>query len=184
MHAVATVVVIRSCISLSLSLSLSPVLPYVRTWYVQQQAARKTKLFYSCQDQHFAKGVVRLKRLPLGRLVRLVTGHSSLNDHRHLVDPQISRSCRLCHTEPESFFHFFTQCVQTADLRRELLPDIPHTTATWTPQILLDFSYNPFLSGFLDPHAMQDRRASDDTGSESEGTLTSGSDSEDVFALD
>ena len=57
--------------------------------------------------------------------VRAITGHNFLGKHQNYIDPQISKHCRFCEEEEETFHHFITDCPTLRTLRTNIFLDTP-----------------------------------------------------------
>ena len=55
--------------------------------------------------------------------VRAITGHNFLGKHQNYIDPQISKICRFCEEEEETFHHFITDCPALRTLREDIFLD-------------------------------------------------------------
>ena len=65
--------------------------------------------------------------LPTGtasrNFVRAITGHNFLGKHQNRIDQAISKACRFCDEEEETFHHFITECPSLRLLRSEIFHD-------------------------------------------------------------
>ena len=72
--------------------------------------ARMSKMFFPKQDRIRGKEVCELSRYQLGRLIRATTGHNQLRYFQHVITPALDPSCRYCDDEPETFYHWASDC--------------------------------------------------------------------------
>ena len=108
--------------------------------------ARQTKTFFPAIDFKKSQQILQLGRKPLGRFIRLVTGHCSLRSHCHRVNQDENEMCRLCGADPETFLHFLMDCPSLIDARRDVFEgDAWLTDAGWDLDKLLKFSYHPMI---------------------------------------
>ena len=87
----------------------------------------QTKLFFCKPDPNKATGIIRLSRGYLTNLIRAITGHNFLGKHQNKIDHTISKVCRFCDEEIETFHHFITECPSLRQLRTEIFQDKPIT---------------------------------------------------------
>ena len=71
---------------------------------------RQTKLFLHNPDPHKARGILRLSRGYLTTFIRAITGHNFLGKHQNIIDCNISKVCRFCEEDEETFHHYITEC--------------------------------------------------------------------------
>ena len=130
------------------------VLGWVRDkWDQEWQAyplARQTKVFFPTNNPKQAKEVMQLGRRQLGRFLRLITGHNSLQKHCNRVDRGEDSVCRLCQSGQESFLHFLNVCPSLADARDEIFGvDTWLPAAGWDLGRLMDFAAHPLLAPLM-----------------------------------
>ena len=66
-------------------------------------------------------------------LVRAITGHNFLGKHQNIIDHTISKVCRFCNEDTETFHHFITECPSLRQLRLEIFQDKPFPSDnTWS----------------------------------------------------
>ena len=84
---------------------------------------RQTKLFLHEPDANKARGILRLSRGYLTTFVRAITGYNFLGRHQNLIDCSISKVCRFCEVEEETFYHYVTDCPTLRSLRNDIFLD-------------------------------------------------------------
>ena len=55
--------------------------------------------------------------------VRTITWHNFLGKHQNYIDPQISKVCRFCEENEETFYHFITDCPALRLIREAVFLD-------------------------------------------------------------
>ena len=76
--------------------------------------------------------------------VRAITGHNFLGKHQNYINSDISKVCRFCEEEEETFFHFLTDCPVLRTLRQDIFHDKPHPTDnSWSIHKLKTFMLEP-----------------------------------------
>ena len=110
----------------------------------------QTKLFFGKPDPRKAKGIIRLSRGYLTNLVRAITGHNFLGKHQNIIDRTISKVCRFCDEEIETFHHFITECPALRQVRTEIFQDKPITDDnTWSIKRVIQFILEPVIYNTL-----------------------------------
>ena len=110
----------------------------------------QTKLFFSKPDPNKATGIIRLSRGYLTNLVRAITGHNFLGKHQNKIDHTISKVCRFCDEDIETFHHFITECPSLRQLRTEIFQDKPIATSnTWSIKKVTQFILEPTILNTL-----------------------------------
>ena len=111
---------------------------------------KNTKHFYSGQNKRKAKGILAQSRGVLGLLIKAITGHNFLGYHQNKVDSNISKVCRLCEEEYETFWHLIDECPrlrltrQDIFLDRDISPDM-----SWSIKKLVQFINIPIIQKML-----------------------------------
>ena len=95
---------------------------WTKAWK-QLEGHRQTKLFLHEPDPNKARGILRLSRGYLTVFVRALTGHNFLGKHQNYIDPQVSKVCRFCEEDEETFYHFITTCPTLRTVREEIFLD-------------------------------------------------------------
>ena len=77
------------------------------------------------------------------RLLELITGQNNLNYVQSKINTGIiSKLCRFCEEEDETFAHLLNECPCFLTDRRNILKNIPIINSIkWKPKTLLTFSY-------------------------------------------
>ena len=89
---------------------------------------------------------MQLDRKQLGRFLRLVTGHNSLQVHCHRINRDEPVTCRLCGEEQETFPHLLNTCSSLVDVRLEIFGDQSWSPPEgWSLEKLLEFSYHDLI---------------------------------------
>ena len=110
----------------------------------------QTKLFFCKPDPNKATGIIRLSRGYLTNLIRAITGHNFLGKHQNKIDHTISKVCRFCDEEIETFHHFITECPSLRQLRTEIFQDKPITPDnTWSIKKVKQFILEPVIHNTL-----------------------------------
>ena len=109
-------------------------------WFAYNHG-RQTKQFFPYVHQKITKQLLTLTRHEVSRIVRLITGHNSLNYHMSLTTPGTDPMCRFCRTERETFYHFIKECPRLRSYRAQCFdhyegPALPE----WEPEDILKFS--------------------------------------------
>ena len=102
---------------------------YMQTWtkrWNNLEGHTHTKLFLHTPDPDKARGILRLSRGYLTLFVRALTGHNFLGKHQNHVDPEISKVCRYCQEDEETFYHFLTECPSLRQIRTDIFQDTLH----------------------------------------------------------
>ena len=74
------------------------------------------------------KAWVTILKLPRGKLtllIRAITNHNFLGAHQHNIDPDISKCCRFCEEEVETFAHLIHDCPALRLTRQDIYLDNP-----------------------------------------------------------
>ena len=110
----------------------------IDTWngeWLANPACRQTKLWFPEVNLEKSRKIISLDRERLGPFIRWITGHNYLRRHQNLLEPDIytSRTCRLCHQEPETAEHLIADCVFLDPTRRNFF-NRPHLSKPyeWT----------------------------------------------------
>ena len=110
----------------------------------------QSKRFLHHPDRNKARGILRLSRGYLTTIVRAITGHNFLGRHQNKVDPEISKICRFCEGEEETFYHFLTECEPLTQMRTDIFLDKPHPPDnSWSIFKLKQFILEPIIYGTL-----------------------------------
>ena len=103
-----------------------------------------SKLFLHYPDSQKARGILRLSRGYLTIMVRAITGHNFLGRHQNKIDPLISKVCRCCEQEEETFHHFLTECEPLTQLRTDIFKDAHHPSDnSWSIFKIKNFILEP-----------------------------------------
>ena len=78
-----------------------------------------TKFFISKPDKNKAKHILQLCRADLSILTRAITGQNFLAYHQSKIDFTISKTCRLCEEQDETFIHLITCLLYTSPSPRD-----------------------------------------------------------------
>ena len=110
----------------------------------------QTKLFLCSPDPNKARGIIRLSRGYLTNLVRAITGHNFLGKHQNIIDHTISKVCRFCNEEVETFYHFITDCPSLRLIRSDIFQNKPIPTDTsWSINKVKLFILEPSIHNTL-----------------------------------
>ena len=135
---------------------------YWKTEWTVYNAGRQTKQFFPSADPSKTKSMLSLSRHDLSRLVRLITGHNTLNYHMSLTTPGTDPRCRFCYEEPETFFHFITNCPRLRAYRAQIFNDYDGPVLeTWNPEDLVEFSKLRVISDAVDYYDWSEEVKSD-----------------------
>ena len=105
-----------------------------------------SKLFLHYPDDRKARGILRLSRGYLTIMIRAITGHNFLGKHQNRINPYISKVCRFCEQEEETFYHLLTQCEPLQQTRTDIFLDKPHPNDnSWSIFKLKQFILEPKL---------------------------------------
>ena len=108
------------------------------------QGHRQTKLFLHKPDPNKANGILRLSRGYLTTFVRALTGHNFLGKHQNYIDNNISKVCRFCESDEETFHHFITHCPSLRQLQEEIFLDkLFPTDNSWSIHKVKQFMLEP-----------------------------------------
>ena len=120
------------------------------TRWKQLDGHRQTKLFLHVPDRNKAMGIIRLSRGYLTMFVRAITGHNFLGKHQNYIDPNISKTCRFCEEEEETFLHFITDCPALRTLREDIFLDtkLPQNNS-WSIYRFKQFMLSPIIQATL-----------------------------------
>ena len=102
---------------------------YLKLWtdrWHKLEGHRQTMLFLHNPDESKARGILRLSRGYLTTFVRAITGHNFLGKHQNYIDRNISKVCRFCEEDEETFHHFITTCPTLRQLRADIFLDKTH----------------------------------------------------------
>ena len=78
--------------------------------------------------------------------VRAITGHNFLGRHQHFIDPNISKVCRFCKEDEETFYHYLVDCLALRTLRQEIFLTKEHPTDnSWSVRRLKLFMLDPII---------------------------------------
>ena len=108
------------------------------------QGHRQTKLFLHNPDPNKANGILRLSRGYLTTFVRALTGHNFLGKHQNYIDNNISKVCRFCESDEETFHHFITHCPLLRQLQEDIFLDkLFPTDNSWSIHKVKQFMLEP-----------------------------------------
>ena len=109
----------------------------------QQSTCRLSKNFLPFPCKQKSKEILKLSRSQMRRLLELITGQNNLNYVQSKIHPgRISKLCRFCDEEEETFAHFLNECPCFISDRRNILMNVPIiNTNKWKPKTLLNFSH-------------------------------------------
>ena len=82
--------------------------------------ARQTKQFFQEIDSLKSKDLYKETRIKVGKLIRVISGHNTLNYHMSLMAPGHDHRCRFCEAANETFYHYLTECPGFETLRAEI----------------------------------------------------------------
>ena len=78
--------------------------------WIGYKEGRMSKLFLKGVDRSRSKAAMKYGRAKLGNLIRILTGHNSLNYFTSKKEPEMDPMCRFCMEEDETFWHLATEC--------------------------------------------------------------------------
>ena len=91
-----------------------------------------------------------MSRSKLCVFIRAITGHNFLGYHQHKIDPNISKVCRLCEEEYETFWHLIDNCPRLHNTRQEIFKgDIIESDMSWSIQRINTFIHTPVVYEML-----------------------------------
>ena len=109
-----------------------------------------TKFFIPKPDKNKAKHILQLCRADLAMLTRAITGQNFLAYHQSKIDFTISKTCRLCEEQDETFIHLITDCPRLELTRRDIFLDNQILAQEpWSIRKVLQFIYIPGLFQML-----------------------------------
>ena len=77
-------------------------------------------------------------------MVRAKSGHNFLGKHQNRIDPEISKVCRFCEQEEETFYHLLTECEPLTLIHKNIYLDKAHPTDnSWSISKLKTFILDP-----------------------------------------
>ena len=97
-----------------------------------------------------ARSIYTLQRYELGLLIRLVTGHLSLNAHRHRVNNDVFEQCRLCGQDEETFWHLL-HCQELRQEQANILLTSFQARGQWDIRELFQFYRTPRVRALFAP---------------------------------
>ena len=72
--------------------------------------------------------------------IRAITGFNFLGYHQAKNNSNISKVCRLCEQDNETFIHFITECLVLRETRNGIfLDNIPNDDMTWSINKIMEF---------------------------------------------
>ena len=78
------------------------------------------------------------------------TGHNFLGKHQNIINCNISKVCRFCNEETETFHHFITECPSLRQLRTDIFFDKPFPADnTWSINKVKLFMREPIIYNTL-----------------------------------
>ena len=95
-----------------------------------------------------SKKLLKLARSQLSVLIQVTTGHNSLAYPASLEDATIDPMCGLCGEQPETFYHFVTDCPRLHQTRINT-GNNNFDSSTWTPECILALAGVPAIDAFL-----------------------------------
>ena len=79
-------------------------------------------------------------------MIRAITGHNFLGQHQNRINPEISKVCRFCEQDEESFYHLLTSCDSLSQLQNDIFMDKPHPDDnSWSIFKLKNFILEPTI---------------------------------------
>ena len=88
--------------------------------WVEYPHGWQTKQLCMTPSTNMTKKLMEMSRHDVGRLVRLVSGHNTLNYHMSLMTPGSSDRCRFCRESRETFYHFIKECPRLREHRAKI----------------------------------------------------------------
>ena len=131
--------------------------------------ARQTKLFCREIDMKKSGEFIGFGRHKLGKIIRIITGHNTLNYHKSKVDPLISNTCRFCLQSPETSWHLATECPALLAETRQCFLGKELQTENWEVEELVNFSEIVRVEAALEGWEYQHDVWDDDSGEELDG---------------
>ena len=86
----------------------------------RRQDCRQTKIFFPSPNSKKSKLLLQNNRIIYSRTVRYLSGHNFLRRHENLINPCISKLCRLCQNEEETSWHIIGACDALANIRADI----------------------------------------------------------------
>ena len=109
-----------------------------------------SKFFITGPDKQKAKHLLNLSRSDLMMITRAISGQNFLAYHQSKIDFTISKTCRLCEEEDETFIHLLTDCPRHELTRRDIfLDETPQSGKPWSIRKLLHFIFTPAIFQML-----------------------------------
>ena len=105
--------------------------------------ARMSKMYFPGQDKLRGKEICNLSRYQLGRLIRVTTGHNQLRYFQHVITPNINPLCRYCDLEPETFYHWASNCPAFDCARQVSFRGVVPSGSDWLLSQMMDFASDP-----------------------------------------
>ena len=119
------------------------------------KTCRQTKIWFPTIDRKNSKNLVNLKRLDLGLLTQMITGHNRLNRHESLINPEVDPTCSECCEEDEqTSWHIICECPALWYNREQIFGEkFLDLNPEWTVNQLMSFAQRSKL------HQLNTRRA-------------------------
>ena len=109
-----------------------------------------TKHFWQQYNEAKARGKLNICRADLSLLVRAFTGQNFLLYHQSKIDTTISKFCRLCEEEEETFIHLIKECPSLELTRRDIFLDKRiGRDMEWSIRKVLEFAQYPVIFNML-----------------------------------
>ena len=104
----------------------------------------------STQTKTKSRGILNLCRADLAILIKAITGQNFLAYHQSKINLEVSKICRLCEEEDETFIHLVTNCPRLEQTRREIFLDkIIGEDHSWSIRRLVRFIQYPTIMTML-----------------------------------
>ena len=86
----------------------------------------------------------------LALLIKAITGQNFLAYHQSKIDIDISKFCRLCEENEETFIHLVSHCPRLEETRKEIFLDKKFgQDHTWSIRRLMEFIRLPVITRML-----------------------------------
>ena len=109
-----------------------------------------TKFFWKFPDKNKSRGILNLCRADLSILIKAITGQNFLAYHQSKIDIEVSKVCRLCEEDEETFIHLITECPSLEMTRRDIFLDkTMGQDHTWSIRRVLRFIQYPIIMQML-----------------------------------
>ena len=91
-----------------------------------------------------------LCRADLSLLIKAITGQNFLSYHQSQINIEISKLCRLCEQEDETFIHLVDNCPRLEQTKKDIFLDkIMGQDHSWSIRRLMNFIQVPIIHRML-----------------------------------